>query len=530
MYCNHYKLDKNPFDITPDPTFFWLGEKHKEGWASLNYGILENKGFLLLTGDIGTGKTALINLLIKSTPVKSVIATIPDPDLEISDFFSILSEEFHMNNAFDSKGKFLIEFKKFLYEVYGSDGRVLLIVDEAQRLNYELLGQIRTLSNIERAEKKLINIFLVGQTDFVDILRQGRNEAVRKRITVSYHIDPLSSSETEQYIEHRLKVAGVTRTIFTAGAIRQIYSFARGYPRIINIVCDRALLNGYSKELDKIDQDIILECEKDLSILRDKQQSKKLEQIPDPIQAAHNIRESYDFQRECNFIQTPPKNQGNKRKGIMAALILLSILTGYLISHFQLTSTAQVGKKGIVQSENGENLETKVLKKETAAESVVAKSQIGKTNSEEKSTAPSEIKESSAGENFQPVYHPLPQNKLASLKDYKFVVYFKHKSNQIAHHELKTLDQIVHLSAYNPATEIIIEGYTDSMGNYQYNRNLSKIRADMVKSYLLSRGIPATKITTFGRGPNNPIQRNDTYEGRNKNRRVEISVKTKSPE
>jgi general secretion pathway protein A len=530
MYLNHFNLEKKPFDITPDPAFFWLGEKHKEGWASLEYGILENKGFLLLTGDIGTGKTALINLLIKSTQVKSIIANIPDPDLEILDLFNFLSEEFQMNKTFDSKGEFLIEFKNFLYEVYRSDGKVLLIIDEAQRLNYELLGQIRTLSNIERAEGKLINIFFVGQTEFIDILREERNEAVRKRITVSYHLDPLSSSETEQYIVHRLKVAGVTRTIFTADAIRQIYSFARGYPRIINIVCDHALLTGYSKELDTIDQDIILECEKDLSILSDEQQPKNQERIPDPIPAAHDIQESYNFQREYNFIQTTEKKQSNKRIGIVAALILLSILTGYLIFHFQLTSTAQVGKKEIVQSKSGENLETKVLKKEIATKSVVAESQIGKTTSEEKTTAPSVIKESYASENIQPVYDPLPQNKPASFKDHKFVVHFKHKSNQIAHHELKTLDQVVKLSAYNPTTEIVIDGYTDSMGDYIYNKNLSKIRADRVKSYLISRGIPTTKITTFGRGPDDPIQSNETYEGRNKNRRVEIRVKTKSPE
>ena len=159
MYLAHYNLKVKPFEITPNPSFFWLGEKHKEGWAALEYGIRENKGFLLLTGDIGTGKTVLINYLIKSTKVSTVIAKIPDPDLESLDFFNILSEEFQMNKQFDSKGNFLIEFKNFLYEVYGSDRKVLLIIDEAQRLNSELLEQIRALSNIEMDDKKLINIF-----------------------------------------------------------------------------------------------------------------------------------------------------------------------------------------------------------------------------------------------------------------------------------------------------------------------------------------------------------------------------------
>ena len=148
MYLDHYNLNLKPFEMSPDPRFLWLGEKHKEALAALEYGILESKGFLLLTGDAGTGKTVLINGLIKSTKVKAIIATIPDPDLESLDFFNFLSAEFQMNKKFETKGAFLIGFKQFLHEVYESEGKVLLIVDEAQRLNHELLEQIRILSNI----------------------------------------------------------------------------------------------------------------------------------------------------------------------------------------------------------------------------------------------------------------------------------------------------------------------------------------------------------------------------------------------
>ena len=297
MYLAHYNLNDKPFEITPDPSFIWLGEKHKEGWAALEYGILENKGFLLLTGDIGTGKTVLINYLIKSTEVRSVIATIPDPDLESLDFFNILSDEFQMNKQFDSKGNFLIEFKNFLYEAYGSEKKVLLVIDEAQRLNSELLGQIRALSNIEMANKKLINIFFVGQSEFVNMLREERNEAVRKRITVSYHLDPLTEGETEQYIKHRLNVAGANGMIFTHEAICEIYSFTCGYPRLINIICDHALLTGYSKESSMIDVGIIIECEKDLHILSDKDQNATEETEPEEVQEAYE------------FIETPKKQR-----------------------------------------------------------------------------------------------------------------------------------------------------------------------------------------------------------------------------
>ncbi|MGD9057826.1 MAG: AAA family ATPase, partial [Desulfobacterales bacterium] len=139
MYLRYYNLKEKPFNISPDSRFLWMSDKHKEALASLKYGVLENKGFLVLTGDIGTGKTLMINALIRISEVKALIATIPDPDLEIMDFFMLLAEEFNMPKTFASKGEFLVQFKQFLLESYASDKTVLLIVDEAQRLNNELL-------------------------------------------------------------------------------------------------------------------------------------------------------------------------------------------------------------------------------------------------------------------------------------------------------------------------------------------------------------------------------------------------------
>ncbi|MEJ2220876.1 MAG: AAA family ATPase [Desulfobacterales bacterium] len=155
MYQSFYNLKVKPFQITTDPKFLWLGEKHKEALATLKYGILENKGFLLLTGDVGTGKTVLIHGLMKIIDVSAIVATIPDPGLSSIDFFNFLSEEFKMNRRFDSKGAFLIHLKHFLHKASATDKKVLLIVDEAQRLNHELLEQIRLLSNIELDNRKL---------------------------------------------------------------------------------------------------------------------------------------------------------------------------------------------------------------------------------------------------------------------------------------------------------------------------------------------------------------------------------------
>ena len=171
-----------------------------------------------------------------------------------------------MNKKFDSKGAFLIHLKNFLHKAYEDHKRVLLIIDEAQRLNHELLEQIRLLSNIELQNRKLINIFFVGQTEFGEMLMEDRNRAVRQRITVSYHIEPLTEAESGEYIKHRLKVAGSAKEIFSKDAVREIFSFANGYPRLINIICDHALLTGYASGLKSIDKKVIQECERELQI------------------------------------------------------------------------------------------------------------------------------------------------------------------------------------------------------------------------------------------------------------------------
>ena len=317
MYENYYNLNAMPFQITTDPKFLWLGEKHSEALATLKYGILENKGFLLLTGDVGTGKTALINRLVKMIDVAAIVAKVPDPGLSSLEFFNFLAIEFKMNKKFDSKGEFLIHLKNFLLKANDSQKKVLLIIDESQRLNHDLLEQIRLLSNIELQDRKLINIFFVGQTEFNEMLMEERNRAVRQRITVSYHIDPLTEAEARLYIKHRLKVAGATREIFGRDAVREIYNYSSGYPRLMNIICDHALLTGYSYNLKSIDKKVIKECEKELY-------------IPEEIGANDGIDEENNFP----IPNTPPaaapaKPVITRKAGIVAAIVMLLIFGVY---------------------------------------------------------------------------------------------------------------------------------------------------------------------------------------------------------
>ncbi|RPI70495.1 MAG: DUF2075 domain-containing protein, partial [Desulfobacteraceae bacterium] len=260
MYLDYYKLKTKPFQITVDPKFLWLGEKHKEALATLRYGIVDNRGFLLLTGEVGTGKTILINRLVSTLNIDTVVATLPDPDLESMDFYNLMADGLKFNRTFDSKAAFLIALRDFLYQSYANQKNVLLVIDESQRLNHQLMEDIRVLSNIELQDRKLINIFFVGQQEFNGILNTPQNRALAQRITVRYHIEALDIKETSQYIAHRLKVAGSSEMLFDGGAVSEIFKFSGGIPRLINIICDHALLTGFARGIKKIGVNTVLEC------------------------------------------------------------------------------------------------------------------------------------------------------------------------------------------------------------------------------------------------------------------------------
>jgi type II secretory pathway predicted ATPase ExeA len=265
MYLSHYNLEVKPFQLNTDPKFLWLGEKHKEALATLKYGVVDQKGFLLVTGDVGTGKTTLINALLEWIGNDAIIANITNPVLVELDFFNIVAHQFNINKHFSNKADFLIHFSRFLNDCYTKKKTVILVVDEAHKLDENLLEQIRLLSNIEMQQTKLINIFFVGQNEFIDIISNEQNRALRQRITINYHLEPLKEYEVKKYILHRLNVAGLHENIFTENSISEIYSFSNGYPRLINIICDYALLTGFVRDLKRINLTIIKECSQELS-------------------------------------------------------------------------------------------------------------------------------------------------------------------------------------------------------------------------------------------------------------------------
>lgn len=267
MYLSHFKLRERPFQLNTDPGFLWLGRQHEEALATLRYGVQENKGILLLTGDIGTGKTALISALVdRLVDENVVIAELSDPGLDRNDFFFLVSHSFGIHHRVQDKETFTEAFDQFLERTCKQGQKALLIVDEAQIISTEILEEVRLLSNMECRSTKLLNIILVGQNAFNQMLYKPENRAIRERITIGCTLQPLTEAETKAYIAHRLKIAGTEAKIFTDDAVREIHAFSNGSPRQINIICDLSMVLGFGKNATEIDSRMIAACKERMCI------------------------------------------------------------------------------------------------------------------------------------------------------------------------------------------------------------------------------------------------------------------------
>lgn len=265
MYLSYYNLKTNPFLMTCDPRFLWLGERHKQALSILHHGIKDNQGFLLLTGDSGTGKTLLVHRLITMLPKDALVATLLDPDLTSIEFNRVLADAYNVSAPVENKAEFLIQLRDFLQMSADNQRQALLIIDEAQRLNRELMEDIRVLS-IEFYDQKLINILFVGQPEFNHVLMQDQNNALSQRITTRYQIEPLNQEETGSFIQHRLHLAGSTLKLINEGAVQMVHRYSGGIPGLINNICDNALRLGSVHKKKEVDADVITECARKLHI------------------------------------------------------------------------------------------------------------------------------------------------------------------------------------------------------------------------------------------------------------------------
>lgn len=267
MYCEYYGLLKRPFEMTPDPAFLYLGEAHRESLATMVYGISSGKGFVMLTGEVGTGKTTLLHSLLGQLDSKTVSAFIFNPRLEPLDFFAMLFSELGIKQPCVSKSDYLLTLNDFLIERMERNESTVLIVDEAQNLSADMLEEIRLLSNLETSTSKLIQIILVGQPELSDMLAQPELRQLRQRIALRHRLRPFDARETSDYIEERLRIAGYGgKSLFKRKAIREIYAVTGGTPRLINVVCDGALLLGYSRDQATLDVADIREVAQDLEL------------------------------------------------------------------------------------------------------------------------------------------------------------------------------------------------------------------------------------------------------------------------
>lgn len=247
IYNNFFGFSEEPFGVTPDPKFLYLSKRHEEALAHLNFGISENRGFVMLTGEVGSGKTTLIRHLLNTLSPETHTSLIINPKVEPLELLKLITNDFGIVCTGLTYKDYLDALNNFLIESFSRNEKAVLIIDEAQELSPECLEFIRLLSNFETDTKKLLQVVLVGQPELEKIIGSERLRQLDQRIAVRYHLGPLNFSETVKYIHHRLNVAGGGMVSFPKRGVKRIYKFSRGVPRLINIACDRILLLSYSE-------------------------------------------------------------------------------------------------------------------------------------------------------------------------------------------------------------------------------------------------------------------------------------------
>lgn len=259
MYTAFFGLHERPFSITPDPRYLFMSRRHADALAHLLYGISESGGFIQLTGEVGTGKTTLTRTLLERIPEQADVALILNPKLTTIEFLKTVCEELGVLVPANADGvKAYVDcLNSHLLRAHAKGRRTVLIVDEAQQLSMEVLEQVRLLTNLETSHRKLLQIILIGQPELRDLLARNDMRQLAQRITDRYHLEPLSREETDQYIMHRLKVAGGSPDLFAPAARREIFRQSQGIPRLVNVIADRSLLAAYSQEQRQVSASLV---------------------------------------------------------------------------------------------------------------------------------------------------------------------------------------------------------------------------------------------------------------------------------
>jgi general secretion pathway protein A len=263
MYAAHFGLKREPFSIAPDPRYLFMSERHREALAHLLYGVRGGGGFVLLTGEIGAGKTTVCRCFLEQVPKRTNVAYIFNPKLTALELLQSVCEEFRIevkprDGAVPTLKDHVDALNEYLLRTHAAGQNSVLIIDEAQNLSADVLEQLRLLTNLETSERKLLQIILIGQPELRDMLARPELEQLAQRVVARFHLDPLAEDETAHYIKHRLSVAGMSGLIpFDRDARHRIFELTRGVPRRINLLCDRALLGAYASGRQRVSRDIV---------------------------------------------------------------------------------------------------------------------------------------------------------------------------------------------------------------------------------------------------------------------------------
>jgi general secretion pathway protein A len=247
MYHEYFGLTEPPFSIAPNPRYLYMSERHREALAHLVYGLNSDGAFILLTGDVGTGKTTVSRCLLEQIPENTRLALVLNPKVSASELLQTICDELHIQYSKDTTSikDYVDLINRFLLGGHAQGKKTVVLIEEAQNLDLDVLEQLRLLTNLETNEHKLLQIILLGQPEFLDVLQRPELSQLAQRITARYHLKPLSFNETLAYISHRLAVAGCREVLFKKAVLKRLYKITQGIPRVINLLCDRALLGCY---------------------------------------------------------------------------------------------------------------------------------------------------------------------------------------------------------------------------------------------------------------------------------------------